>query len=188
MAGVTTYHELDVMLTKMSDKSNTAELWIDCFVCPTLDNQTGHFICGQWVRCFHIIFRCFISCETCQILYYLRSMKSIPEYVHSLFMQGRRHVSGASNSTWSDMFIESTSMRYGHSQGGLTGINLNDNAMERLALTLHLCSKLIHDLTLMRDDLLDNPTHPKVESKAHMHSDSSDRQIYRQIHHNVLTH
>ena len=35
MAGVTTYHELDVMLTKMSNKSNTAELWIDCF-CDSL--------------------------------------------------------------------------------------------------------------------------------------------------------
>ena len=54
MAGVNTYHEHGVMLTKMSDKSNTAKLRIDCFVRPTLDNQTDHFICGQWVRCFHI--------------------------------------------------------------------------------------------------------------------------------------
>ena len=29
MAGVNTYHELDAMLTDMSDKSNTAQLWID---------------------------------------------------------------------------------------------------------------------------------------------------------------
>ena len=68
------------------------------------------------------------------------SMKSLSEDVYSLLMQGQhtmRHVSGASNSTGSDMFIELTFMRYGHSQGGLTGINLNDNAMKRWALGLH---------------------------------------------------
>ena len=62
-------------------------------------------------------------------------MKSLSEDFHSLFMQGlhtMRHVSDASISTWSDMFIESTFMRYGHSQGGLTGINLNDNAIKML--------------------------------------------------------
>ena len=107
-------------------------------------------------------------------------------------MQGQhtmRHASGASNSTWCDMFIESTFMRYGHSQGGtltmsiylikgrgLTGINLNDIAIKCWALSLHSCSKLIHDLTLMRDNLLDNPTHHNEESKTRMHSDSSDRQ------------
>ena len=57
MGGVNTYHELDAMLTKKSDKSNTAKLWIDCFVRPTLDNHTGLLICGQWVRCFHISLR-----------------------------------------------------------------------------------------------------------------------------------
>ena len=65
---------------------------------------------------------------------------------------------------------------YGHRQGGLTGINLNGNAMELWALSLHFCSKLIHDLTIMRDDFVDNPTLHKEESKARMLSDSSDRQ------------
>ena len=119
-------------------------------------------------------------------------MKSLPEDAHSLFMQDQhtiRHVSGASNSTWSDRFIESTFMRYGHNQDGLTGINLNDNPIKRWALSLHSCSKLIHDLTLMGDDLLDNPTH-KEESKVRMRSDSSHRidKNYRQNYHNVLTH
>ena len=80
-------------------------------------------------------------------------------------------------------------MRYGHSQGGtltmsiylikgrgLTGINLNDIAIKCWSLSLHSRSKLIHDLTLMSDNLLDNPTHHNEESKARMHSDSSDRQ------------
>ena len=80
-----------------------------------------------------------------------------------------RHVSDAPNSTWSDVFIESTFMRYGH-------ITLNDNAMKRWALSPHSCSKLILDLTLMRDVLPDNPTHNKEKAKARMLSDSSDRQ------------
>ena len=53
-----------------------------------------------------------------------------------------RHASGASNSTWSDMFIESTFMKYGHSQGGTLTMSiphkapwpywyLNDNAIKR---------------------------------------------------------
>ena len=41
------------------------------------------------------------------------------------------------------MLIESTFMRYGHSQGGLTGISLNDKAILLLAHSLHFCSQLI---------------------------------------------
>ena len=37
-----------------------------------------------------------------------------------------RYLWGATNSTWSDIFIESTLMRYGQSKGDLTGITLNN--------------------------------------------------------------
>ena len=67
-------------------------------------------------------------------MFYLRSMASLPTEVQSLFLEGQhvmRHVCGASNSTLSDMFTESTFIWYGHRQGGLTGITLNDNATKR---------------------------------------------------------
>ena len=129
MTGVNTYHELNAMLTKMSDKSNTAQLWIDCFVRPTLILMTFiraeresdwplHLWAVGWMLPYffassHVNYAIYE-------LYYLRSMESLPEDVHSLFLRRQhtmRHVScvsSVSNSTWSDMFIESTYIRYGH--------------------------------------------------------------------------
>ena len=79
-------------------------------------------------------------------LYYLRSMERLPEEVLKPFMKGEhvmKHRSGLWNAIWSDMFIESTFMRYGHGPGGLIGITLSPNALKRWALSPHLCSRLI---------------------------------------------
>ena len=100
-----------------------------------------------------------------------------------MFLQGQqtvRHVCGASNSTWYDMFIESTFMWYGHSQGGLIGITLNDNATKRWALRLDSCSQLVRDLTTVRDDLSEHSTHHKEESKAGIQADVSYRRKLRE--------
>ena len=64
-------------------------------------------------------------------LLYVRAMESLQTKVWSLPVHGQYsmiHVCGASNSTWSDMFSDSTCMRYRHSHGGLTGITLDFNA------------------------------------------------------------
>ena len=45
-----------------------------------------------------------------------------------------------------DMFIETTFMRYGHGPGGLIGITLKPSVLNRWALSLHICSRLIKDL------------------------------------------
>ena len=71
-------------------------------------------------------------------------------------------------------------MRYGHSQGGLTGITLNHNATKRWALSLYSCSQLVRDLTTRRDDLSEHPTHHKEESKARIQADVSDRRKLRE--------
>jgi len=58
-------------------------------------------------------------------LYYLRQMENLPEDVLSHFGAGEhimRHQAGLWNGIWSDMFIETTFMRYGHGPGGLAGI------------------------------------------------------------------
>lgn len=86
-----------------------------------------------------------------------------------------RHAPGIANSTWSDMFIETTFMRYGHSQGGLTGITLNDNATKRWALSLHACSQIISDVNIMSDFSPSESTHHKEEAKARIQTDSTDR-------------
>ena len=50
----------------------------------------------------------------------------------------RSDICGATNSTWSDIFIESTLMRYGNSKGGLTGITLNDMGSSSIGSQLAL--------------------------------------------------
>ena len=49
------------------------------------------------------------------------------------------HNPGIWNAIWSDMFIESTFMRYGHESGGLTGLTLKPSAVTIWALSLHIC-------------------------------------------------
>ena len=61
------------------------------------------------------------------------------------------HKSGFWNVIWSDMYIETTFMRYGHGPGGLVGIILFPSAVKRWALSLHICNRLINDVVQMRD-------------------------------------
>ena len=58
-----------------------------------------------------------------------------------------RHQNGVWNAIWSDMYIESTVMRYGHAPGGLKGIELNERCQARWALSHHVCSKMVQDLS-----------------------------------------
>ena len=75
--------------------------------------------------------------------------------------------------TWSDIFIDSTLMRYGHSEGDLTGITLNDMAVAILAHSLHSRSPLVRNLTSAQNELSKDPH--LEESNARIQSDNSDR-------------
>ena len=93
-----------------------------------------------------------------------------------------RHKAGLWNAIWSDMFIESTFMRYGHGPGGLVGITLSPSTLKRWALSLHTCSRLLKDVADMRDVSVETPfinTH-KEEANARIESDASDRLNIRQ--------
>ena len=60
-------------------------------------------------------------------LYYLREMEAMPEVVRQHFVKGEHtmhHNAGLFNGIWSDMAIETTSMRYGHGQSGIIGITV----------------------------------------------------------------
>ena len=66
-------------------------------------------------------------------LYYLRSMERLPENVVKLFLNGEhvmRHNPGVWNGIWSDMFIETTFMRYGKGTGGLVGVTLERSTVK----------------------------------------------------------
>ena len=113
-------------------------------------------------------------------LYYLRSMEHLPDDLLQEFLMGRhvmRHNQGIWNGIWSDMFIESTFMRYGHESGGLTGLTVKPSAVTRWALSLHICSQLRGDLAAMKDKQTDKivTTHEE-ETPGMISSDTSDRQ------------
>ena len=52
-------------------------------------------------------------------------MESLTEEIENRVRNGEhvnRHKTGVWNAIWSDMFIETTFLRYGHGPGGLVGI------------------------------------------------------------------
>ena len=120
-------------------------------------------------------------------LYYLRSMERLPDNLLQEFLNGKhvmRHNPGIWNAIWSDMFIESTFMRYGHESGGLTGLTLKPSAVTRWALSLHICSQLRGDLLAMKDKQNNKivTTH-KEEAPGRIASDTTDRQkIHNALH------
>ena len=61
-------------------------------------------------------------------------MQVLPDDVLQQFIKGNhvmRYNPGLWNGIWSDMFIESTFMRYGHEAGGLVGLTLQPSAVSR---------------------------------------------------------
>ena len=60
---------------------------------------------------------------------------------------------GIWNGLWSDLYIESTFMRYGHSPGGIIGITQQPSTLKRWALSLHniICAQLKNDVMSLSD-------------------------------------
>ena len=66
-------------------------------------------------------------------LFYLRSMEKLPVEIGGRFMKGEHvmhHIPDLWNGLWSDMYIESTFMRYGHSHEGIIGITLQPGTLK----------------------------------------------------------
>ena len=65
-------------------------------------------------------------------------MERLPPEVLKSFLNGKhvmRH--GYCNSIWSDMFIETTFMKYGKGPGGLIGVTLNPTTVPKWVNGLH---------------------------------------------------
>ena len=115
-------------------------------------------------------------------LYYLRSMEKLFPHVERLFLKGQhvtRHIQGIWNGLWSDQFIESTFMRYGHSVGGIIGITLKSNALKIWALSRHICCKIEEsDMGEMEEEETGATRvqlYHKEEVKARIQADAKDR-------------
>ena len=66
-------------------------------------------------------------------------METLPSVVLKHFMQIEhvmRHIPGVWNAIWSDMFIETTFMRYGHGKRGIIGLTLEPETLEIWGLSM----------------------------------------------------
>ena len=189
---ISTMEELLTRLDHAASASNTSKLWVDCFIRPV-------FIMMLYVRAeregdwpLHLVAMkqmlpyFFASGHVNYArygLYYLRSMESLGQEELSKFMKGEHvmhYVPGLWNGIWSDMFIETTFMRYGHGPGGIIGITLKPEALKTWALSLHICSRLEQDIISLvgKEQDLSQEAH-KEEMKARIVSDGVDRQSIR---------
>ena len=117
-------------------------------------------------------------------------MEHLPAEVQKDFMNGShvmRHQHVIWNGIWSDMFIESTFMRYGHGPGGIIGITLKPSALNRWALSLHTCSQLMKDVSSISDTAHQKVviTH-KEELLQRVRADNVDREKLRAKIHTVI--
>ncbi len=145
-------------LDEVSSRSRTARLWVDCLIRPvfTILKYTRAEREGDWalhIAAVNEMMPLFFAAGHTNYarygLYYVRSMEAMPDDVRSHFMKGEHtmhHKEGLFNGIWSDMAIESTFMRYGHSRGGIIGITLQPNTLETWAYSLHSCNDIVNDL------------------------------------------
>ena len=113
-------------------------------------------------------------------LYYVCSMEKLPPHVECLFLKGQhvtRHIRGIWNGVWSDQFIESTFVRYGHSTGGIISITLKQNALKIWALSRHICCRMESQMLEMEEEMESSRVqlHHKEEGKARIEADRKDR-------------
>ena len=117
-------------------------------------------------------------------LYYLISMAKLPKNVLKIFMEGNhvmRHQLGLWNGIWSDMYIESTFMWYGHGPGGIIGITLKPSTLKRWAYGFHLRFQIKSDVVSLVDGNTDKVVDKhKEEGKSRIKADGSDRKNIHQ--------
>ena len=109
-------------------------------------------------------------------LVYLRTIENLPGSILPYFKKGKhemRHIDGLWNGIWSDMFIESTFMRYGHGQAGIVRITLKPETLKTWALSRHVYSQLMQDLAELRDESNKNKVqnYHKEEASARIEND-----------------
>ena len=81
-------------------------------------------------------------------LLYLRSMRHLHPALLKRFMAGEqvmRHTDGLWNGIWSDLFIESTYMYYGHCPSGIIGATLSKTTLAIWALSHNTMGHMSND-------------------------------------------
>ena len=111
-------------------------------------------------------------------------MEAMPEDIRSHFMNREHtmhHTDGLFNGIWSDMAIETTFMRYGHSRGGIIGITLQPDTVKTWAYSLHACNSLTSDLQAMRDtEQVTEQSQHKEEMRSRICADQRDHKTLQE--------
>ena len=180
--------ELMEFLEHASQESRTSKLWIDNLIKPV--QLMMLFVRaereGDWPlhlyaveKMIPLFFAAGHHNYARYGLCYLNDMKKLPDYLLVKFMRGEhvtRHQRGYWNGIWSDMFIETTFMRYGKGPGGVIGITLKPKVVKKWAYSLQICTQLIHDLHKMRKKKTNSDKLIyKEESAGRIKSDNEDR-------------
>ena len=186
------YGDMNSFLERSSEQSRTTKLWVDCLIKPV-------FIMMMYVRAereadwplhlkaVQLMLPYFFAAGHVKYarygLYYLRSMEGLPHNALKCFMNGEhvmRHIPGVWNAVWSGMFIESTFMRYGHGKRGIIGVTLKPETLKIWGLSLHICSRLEEDISLIisKENTKGQEKH-KEEEKGRIQSDAKDRDSIR---------
>ena len=180
--------ELMEDLEARSARSKTVKLWVDNLIKPVLimmifvrAEREGDWLLHLWsVEAMLSYFYAAKHINYARYgLLYLREMQRLPDDIQLKFLKGEHvtsHTAGLWNGMWSDMFIETTFMRYGHGPSGIIGNTLNPQSVKRWAMSLHTCSQLINDIATVIEK---NPKGPKIvhkeESESRIKYDTHDR-------------
>ena len=177
-------------LDQIASESRTVKLWVEILVKPVLLMMTYVMAEreGDWLlhlATFKKMLPYYFAAGHVNYarygLYYLRSMEKLPPHVEILFLKGQhvtRHIQGIWNGLWSDQFIESTLMRYGHSVGEIIGNTLKSKALKIWALSRHICCKIKSDMGEMEEEekgATRVQLYHKEEAKARIQVDAKDR-------------
>lgn len=112
-------------------------------------------------------------------LIYLKTMDDLPNDVLCRLLieeDVMRHEADPWNGIWSDMFIESTFMRYVHGKADIVRITLKPETLKTWDLSRQICSQIMEDISYLREASEDkSQTAHKEESKGRIAADQKVR-------------
>ena len=156
---VNTVDELMQELKARASRSNAAKLWVENLILPIFlmlmyirSEREGELALHLWA--VNEMMPYFFAAGHVRYarygLLYLRSMQKLHGEVLERFLKGehvQRCTQGLWNGIWTDMFIETTYMRYGPCARWTHRKTLNEKAVRTWAMSLHTCSRLMKDVT-----------------------------------------
>ena len=184
--------ELQTFLDSLSPQSRTSKLWVNNLIKPVpymmLFMRAERE--GDWSLHLHVVSKMIPYFFTAGHhnyarygLYYLNDMKNLPASILEKFLKEEhvtRHQKGFWNGIWTDMFIETTFMRYGKGPGGLIGLTLKPNVVKNWAYNLQTSTQILQNLEKMRkkSENKEKLVH-KEEGTGRIKADSTDRENLR---------